>query len=394
MDSKQYWVSPYNDTTATQGRKVKFYDTTLRDGEQTLGVSFSAEEKLQIALMLDQAGVERIEAGMPVVSPEDLRAVQMIVENVRQAEVFGFCRCTLKDVDACLEAGVRAINCELPVSQYKWQAYGYSEERVFDMLLSTIRHAKANGLYVAYFAVDATRADLQVLERAYKTAVEEAGADEIVLVDTMGAATPQTMACLTEQVRRWVKVPVMVHCHNDFGLATACTLASLAAGAEYAQVTVNGLGEKSGNADLAEVALAARLLYEFDTAIDFTQMYPLSRKVAQLSSVPVSPQKPVVGEGIFAKESGVAVAQLLTYPPAVETYDPALVGRRREVVLSKKSGKGSLRYVLKEMGREVPEEKLDGILQDVKELGVKKKGPLTREEFVEILEKHGVESGR
>jgi isopropylmalate/homocitrate/citramalate synthase len=388
LSEQQYWVSPYN--RLYNGKKIKIYDTTLRDGEQTLGVTFSAEEKLEIAMMLDEAGVDRIEAGMPVVSEEDKKAVKIINSSISRAQVFGFCRCNRKDVEAGLEAGVKAITCELPFSDYKWKAYNYSRERVYEMLLSTIRYAKENGLYVSFFAVDATRTDLKELERAYKTAVEEAGADEVVLVDTMGVATPETMAYLTRLVKSWVNVPLAVHCHNDFGMATACTFASLLEGAEWAHVTVNGLGEKTGNADLAETVLGGWMLYGFDVGIKFDKLYSLSKKVSDVSKIPVSIQKAVVGDGIFARESGIAVAQLLTYPPAVETFDPGLVGRRREVVLSKKSGKGSIRYVLHEMKKDVGEDKLDDLLAEVKELGVKKKGPLTRDEFLDILKKKGV----
>lgn len=385
---KLWWVSEFNKKFCVNKRRLKIYDTTLRDGEQTVGVSFSAEEKLKMALELEKIGVDRIETGMPVISEEDMRAAKMIVEKVKKAEVFGFCRCVKKDIDACLETGVKAVTCELPVSEYKWKAYGYTKQSVFNKLLETIKYAKDNGLYVAYFAVDATRAELETLEAVYKTAVEEAGADEVVLVDTLGAATPETMAYLTGLLKKWVNVPIMVHCHNDFGLATACTLAALNEGAEYAQVTVNGLGEKSGNADLAEVVMTAKLLYDYETKIDISQLNKLSTLVSKLSQVPISPQKPIVGERIFTKESGIAVAQLLTYPPAVETFDPSIVGRKRDVVLSKKSGKGSLKYVLREMGVEIDENKLEGLLSEVKELGLRKKGPITKKEFQKLLKKY------
>jgi methanogen homocitrate synthase len=387
MEEKMYWMSPYNELEG-KGRTLKLYDTTLRDGEQTLGVAFTAEQKLEIALLLDELGVDRIEAGMPVVSPEDKRAVEMIVNRVKRAEVWGFCRGVIKDIDACLEAGVRSTIIEIPLSKYKWRAYGYNEERVFNMLNTTLRYAKQSGMYVAYFAVDATRAELPVLERAYKTAVNECGVDEIVMVDTLGVATPKTMAYLTKLVKEFVKVPVMVHCHNDFGLGVACTLASLLAGAECAHITVNGMGEKTGNADLAEVALAADLLYGFKVNIDYARLYPLSKKVAELSGIPVGLQKPVVGDGIFTKETGVTVTQLLTYPPAVETYAPELVGRKRAVALSKKSGKGSLRWVLQEMGEDLDDARLDELLVEVKKLGVHKKGILTQEEFAGLLSKY------
>lgn len=385
-----YSMSQYN--ASYPGKKLMTYDTTLRDGEQTLGVAFGPAEKLRIAQALDDIGVDRIEAGMPVVSAEDREAVKMILKGVKRAQVFGFCRANKADVDACLETGVKAVTMELPFSAIKWRAYGYSEAKAFDMLTGNLRYAKDHGLYASFFAVDATRTDLPMLERAYKTAVQEGGADEVVMVDTLGVATPETMAYLTRLVKSWVKVPVGVHCHNDFGLATAGTFASLLEGAESAQVTVNGLGEKTGNADLAEVALAASLLYGFDVHIDFKKLLALSALVSRLAKVPVGMQKPVVGDAVFIRESGIAVSQLNTFPPAVETFDPALLGRERQVVLSKKSGKGSIKYKLHELGLQADDKKLEAILNKVKELAIRKKGLVTPEEFDAILQEEDVKA--
>lgn len=192
------------------------------------------------------------------------------------------------------------------------------------------------------------------------------------------------MFFLTKKLKEWISVPVMTHCHNDFGLATACTMASVKGGAHFAHVTVNGLGEKTGNTDLAEVALASPL-YGVETNLNLQKIYPISKLVEKISKIQISPLKPIVGENVFKRESGLAVAQLVNYPPAVEGYAPELLGRKREILLGKKSGKSSVEYMLKEMGVEVEPPKIDQILNQVKELSLKKKGPINQKEFEKIV---------
>lgn len=367
--------------------KIKIYDTTLRDGEQTINVAFSKEEKLEIAKALDKVGVARIEVGMPIVSKEDQAAAEMIVNAGLNAETWGFCRCNVKDVKACLDTGVKNVICEIATSELKMKAYGLTRETIMKRMMEAVTFAKENGLYVAFFAVDATRAPLDFLEEIYKAAVYKAHADEAVIVDTLGVATPETMAYLTKKVKEWVDVPVMTHCHNDFGMGVACSLASVMEGVEYVHVCVNGLGEKTGNADLAEIALAAKL-YGIETGVNLKGLYGLAKMVEKLSKIKLSPLKPVVGDNVFKRESGVTVAQLVKYPPSVEGYSAEMVGREREVLLSKKSGKSSIEYLLEKMNIEYTEEMVNAILDEVKTLGLKQKAVLTDEQFQEIVKMH------
>ncbi len=391
MSENQYlWVSELNHLKEVMGeshfpKKLKFYDTTLRDGEQTIGVSLDKHEKLQIARMLDELGVHRIEAGMPVVSKEDKEAIELILDAGLKAEIWGFCRAVRGDIDACVDTGVKHIICEISTSPVKMHAYGFTPQKVLDKTLDCIQHAKSKDLYTAFFAVDATRADMDFLEKIYRMAVEEGGADEVVVVDTLGVATPESMFYLTKKLREWVDVPIMTHCHNDFGMATACTVFSLKAGAEVAQITINGLGEKTGNADIAETAIAAQL-YGMEVDIDMKKLYKAARLVEKLTKIPISPLKPVVGENVFKRESGVTVAQLMTHPPAVEGYSPELLGRDREVLLSKKSGKKSIEYKLNQLNIQATSEQMDAILVKVKELGVQKKGHVLEDEFKKIAQ--------
>ncbi|MGE5542907.1 MAG: LeuA family protein [Bacillota bacterium] len=383
-----WYVSDLNlDKSVMEGktapRTFKIYDTTLRDGEQTIGVAFPKEDKLKIARALDAAGVQRIEAGMPIVSREDQEAAEMIAHAGLKAEVWGFCRSNVKDVQACLDAGLKAVVCEIATSEYKMKAYGLDRETIKKRMLDAVTYAKEHGLYVAFFAVDATRAPLDFLEEMYRGAVEKANADEVVIVDTLGVATPEAMAYLTRKTQEWVNVPVMTHCHNDFGLGVACTLSSVMAGAHYAHVCVNGLGEKTGNADLAEIAVAARL-YGMNTGLNLKALYDLSKVVEEASGVALSPLKPVVGANVFKRESGVTVSQMVVYPPSVEGYSAEMVGRSREVLLSKKSGKASIEYMLGQFGLKASAEQVDGILAEVKALGVKLRSTVSPDQFREI----------
>lgn len=390
MSDEQYlWVSDLNQKDEILGEQhfpktLEFYDTTLRDGEQTIGVSWDKHDKLEIAKMIDSLGVKRIEAGMPVVSREDKEAFELILDANLKAEIWGFSRAVKGDIDGCIDVGVKHLICEIATSRIKMKANNFTEESVLKKVLDSLQHAKKNGMYVAFFAVDATRSDLKFLETVYRKAVEEGGADEVVLVDTLGVATPETMFYLTKKLRGWVDVPIMTHCHNDFGMATACTMFSVKGGAYCAQVTVNGLGEKTGNADLAETAIAAKL-YGMDVDIDMKKLYQAAQLVAKKTNIPLSPLKPVTGENVFKRESGVTVAQLINYPPSVEGYSPEILGRDREILLSKKSGKKSIEYKLGKMNMSATSEQVDTILLAVKDMGLKKKGLVTDGEFEKIV---------
>jgi isopropylmalate/homocitrate/citramalate synthase len=325
-----------------------------------------------------------MEAGMSVVSKEDKQAVEMILNEGLKAEIWGFCRAIKGDIDACIDVGIKHVICEIATSSYKMKANNFTPEGVLGKALDSLQYAKSRGLYTAFFAVDATRADLGFLESIYRKAVEEGKADEVVMVDTLGVGTPETLFYLTRKLREWVDVPIMTHSHNDFGMATACTLFSLKGGADCAQVTINGLGEKTGNADLAETAIAAKL-YGIPIHLNMKKLYSAAKIVEEISKIPISPLKPVVGENVFKRESGVTAAQLISFPPAVEGYSPELLGREREVLLSKKSGKKSVEFKLGKLNLQVSSAQADEVLRRVKELGVQKKGLVSDDELKDIV---------
>jgi isopropylmalate/homocitrate/citramalate synthase len=379
------WTGELNRPFAFEA-DVGFYDTTLRDGEQTVGVVLDPEQKLEVARGLADAGVERIEAGFPRVSQEDYEAVRRIAGAGLSAEIWGFSRAVHADVEALVELGVQASVIESPISDLKLDALGVDREAMLERIVYAISFAVEQGITVAFFGVDGTRADLGYFETVYTTAVE-AGAEEVVVVDTLGIATPEVAAMLVERVRGWVGpgVPIHFHGHNDFGLATANAVAAVRAGARWIHGTVNGMGERAGNANLGEVALALRALWGVETALDLARMRALAERVRELSGYELEPWKPLVGENLFRRESG-AVASQFHDPPSIEPYSSELVGAERSIVLGKKSGIDSIRIKLEELALDVPEERQPALLAKVKRLGSEKRGLVTDEEFLRLAE--------
>jgi isopropylmalate/homocitrate/citramalate synthase len=361
---------------------VGLYDTTLRDGEQAVGVALDPEQKLEIARLLDGLGIERIEAGFPRVSEEDARAIELIAGAGLNAEIWGFSRAVQADVEALVELGVRYSVIEAPVSDLKLKAYGVDRDVMLERIRKAVTYAAEHDITVAYFGVDGTRAELDFLERAYVTAVE-AGAREAVVVDTLGIATPEAAAYLVERVSGWVDVPIHWHGHNDFGLATAAAVAAVQAGAKWIHGTINGMGERAGNASLAEVALALDALYGIRTNLRLDRARDVSQRVRELSGYDVEPWKPLVGETLFRRESG-AVASQFHDPPSIEPYAADLVGAERTLVLGKKSGLDSIRIKSAELGLDVPEERHAELLARVKQLGSEKRGLVTDDEFRQL----------
>jgi isopropylmalate/homocitrate/citramalate synthase len=379
------WTGELNEPFAFEA-EVGFYDTTLRDGEQTVGVVLDPEQKLEIARGLADAGVERIEAGFPRVSAEDYDAVRRIAEAGLSAEIWGFSRAVQADVEALVEVGAKASVIESPISDLKLNALGVDREAMLERIVYAISFAVERGITVAFFGVDGTRADPGYFETVYKTAVE-AGAQEAVVVDTLGIATPELVAELVGRTREWLGagVPIHFHGHNDFGLATANAVAAVRSGARWVHGTVNGMGERAGNANIGEVALALRALWGVESRLDLTRMRALAEDVRRLSGYELEPWKPLVGENLFRRESG-AVASQFHDPPSIEPYSSELVGAERSIVLGKKSGIDSIRIKLAELGLDVPEERRAELLAAVKRLGAEKGGLVTDDEFRRLAE--------
>jgi isopropylmalate/homocitrate/citramalate synthase len=381
--SDSFWTGALNDSHRFDA-DVSFYDTTLRDGEQTVGVVLSPEDKLNLARGLDALGIERIEAGFPRVSPDDRRAVELIRAAGLSAEIWGFSRAVEADVKALVELEVEASVIESPISDLKLEALGVDREAMLERIVYAISFAVQQGVRVAFFGVDGTRADPEYFETVYKTAIE-AGAQEAVVVDTLGIASPEAVADLVGRTKEWFgrEVPIHFHGHNDFGLATAAAIAAVRAGASWIQGTVNGMGERAGNANLPEIALALRGLYGIDTSLRLDKARAFSEQLRELSGYELEPFKPLVGDNLFRRESG-AVASQFHDPPAIEPYSSELVAAKRSIVLGKKSGIDSIRIKTEELGLELSDDAQREVLARVKELGTRKRGLVTDDEFREL----------
>jgi isopropylmalate/homocitrate/citramalate synthase len=377
-----FWVGSLNDQYRFDA-SVGLYDTTLRDGEQTVGVVLDPEQKLEIARLLDELGIERIEAGFPRVSQDDWDAVKLIAAAGLGAEVWGFARAVPADLEALAELGVRHAVIESPISDGKLDAIGVSGETMLGRITSAMRFADEHGIHAAFFGVDSTRADLGFYRQVYERAVE-AGAKEVVVVDTLGIATPEAVTELVGSTLQWVDgTPVHFHGHNDFGLATANAVAAVRAGATWVQGTINGMGERAGNANLGEVALTLRALYGVETNLRLDRIREVSERVRKLSGYELEPWKPVTGDTLFRRESGAVAAQFHD-PPAIEPYSSELVRAERAVVLGKKSGLDSIRIKVEELGLDVSEERYADLLAQVKARGAAKRGLVTDDEFRDL----------
>lgn len=384
------WTSELNDRAEVRRAfavqsAVKFYDTTLRDGEQSVGVVLSPPQKLEIAQALDELGVGRIEAGFPRVSADDAEAFGMITKAGLTAEIWGFGRAVKADIDELLRLGARATVIETPTSAIKLKAYGLTVDEAKRRAADAISYARKNDVRVAFFTVDGTRTELEILRDFYRNALD-AGAEELVVVDTIGACGPEAVEFLVRQVREWAgpDVPLHFHGHNDFGMATACAVAAVRAGAQWIQGTINGMGERAGNADIGEVAMALGGLYGVPVELNLKKIREVSALVRRAAGHELEPWKPVVGENLFMRESG-AVASQFHIPEAIEPFSAELVGATRAIVLGKKSGIDSIAIKSKELGLSLTTEQQQGVLAAVKRAGTEKRGLVNDAEFRAIV---------
>ena len=372
-------------------KKIELYDVTCRDGEQRPGVVFLRDDKVAIAKKLDEVGIQRIEAGMPAVSEDDFNAVKEIAHLGLNANVVAFSRARREDVDLALKCDVWGILIETPSSDELIRiGFGWDRQKMLEMATETTEYAKEHGLHTTYFAVDSTRADPAFLRKIYTSVVKNSRVDSIVLVDTFGITSPLGIAEMVRTVRKWVRVPMEVHCHNDFSFGTANAIAGLASGASVAHTNINGIGERAGGASTEEVALALRILYNKDLGFKYDKFFELSILVQEASGVTISPQKPVVGETAFGYEAGIAVMFCHNFKQANALqyglpYLPEFVGNKFHVAIGKKSGAHSIKWRLEDLGLSASDEQVDRILARVKHDAIQKKRALTDSEFMEIV---------
>ncbi|MDG6244758.1 MAG: 2-isopropylmalate synthase [Methanolobus sp.] len=351
------------------------FDTTLRDGEQTPGVSLNNEQKLKIARQLDKLGVDVLEAGFPVSSEGEKQNVRAIANEGLSLDVCGLARVLTKDLDACIDCNVDMIHTFVSTSDIqRIHTIKKSKEEVLSMAVDAVEYIKEHGAKCMFSAMDATRTDIGYLVDVYK-AVESAGCDIINVPDTVGIMSPSSMYELVKNINYQVNIPIDVHCHNDFGIAVANSLMAAEAGASQIQVTVNGIGERAGNANLAEVVMCLHSIYGAKTNIKTEYLLETARMVEGLTGIHMPVNTPIVGDNAFAHESGIHTHGVLeksdTFEPGIMT--PEMVGHKRRIVVGKHAGKHAVKRSLEDMGIETNEEQLDEILIRIKDIANKGK---------------------
>ncbi|MCS6769290.1 MAG: 2-isopropylmalate synthase [Candidatus Caldarchaeum sp.] len=353
--------------SALPSRAVMF-DTTLRDGEQTAGAALRPDDKVRLAEALADLGVDVIEAGFPPVSSGESTAIKEITAAGLSSKVCVLSRCEKSDIDAAAKVNPQWIHVFIATSDIHLKhKLRMTREQVLEKAVSSVEYAKSYGFTVHFSAEDATRTEVPYLLQVFQ-AVEKAGADSLDIPDTVGTIIPTAMKRLVATVKNSVKIPVAVHCHDDFGLAVANSLAGVEAGAEIVHATINGIGERAGNASLEEVAASLKFLYGVETNIRFEKIFRVSRLVERLMGITVPKNKAIVGDNAFAHESGIHVHGILGSPTTYEPVMPEVFGRRRRIVFGKHSGIHGLEAFLREYGYSVDRDKISSILRSVKEV--------------------------
>jgi len=373
-------------------KRVQVHDVTLRDGEQQAGIEFTADEKVRIGVALAEAGVGRIEAGLPAVSAADAEAVRRLAGMGLPAQVVAFSRCMVDDVKRSLDAGVKGVVMEIPSSDHIVRyAYRWTMDRAIALSIESTRFAHDHGLYVSFFPIDATRADILTFLQLVERVAKEGHMDALGLVDTFGVLSPHAVDFLVRKVRERIDKPLETHFHMDFGLGVANTVMAAAAGVETIQTTVSGIGERAGNTPMEETVMALLTMYGIDAGVRTEQLTPLARLVADIAGVQQPSNRPVTGSRLFNVESGIIATWVRNVGQEHLTeafpYRPELVGQPPpEIVLGKGSGIDNVVVWLDRLGVRATDEQTMAVLQEVKARSLEKKRLLDREDFVRVVE--------
>lgn len=388
----QWWTSPYNLAPEVQSQihiaqKVEIQDTTLRDGEQTPGIVLSVDEKVEIARMLSDVGVERIEAGMVAVSEQDREAIRRVAAMPNAFRMVNcLVRATHADIDIAEDCGVDGVVVEMPVGYPKLlHQYHWTIEQALEKSLDAIEYAKGKGLYVSMSPFDTTRAREEDMEYYFDGLMKHAAPDSITILDTMGCALPQTIGHMVRLFKKLGNgISVEVHTHNDFGMGLANEIMAICAGADVVHSCVLGLGDRTGNVALEELIVAMKILLGVDNDYRLEKLPALCETVAKATGRFPPPNKPVVGAYNYTREAGMGVDLVMKNPLVMFATNPALFGRTGHIVLGKKSGRLSVEYYLEKHGLHATHEQVMQMVDEVKQRGIQKKAPLTDEEFLEI----------
>lgn len=393
----RWFTSPWNFEPEVQERlafppRIAFHDITLRDGEQQAGIVLRRQDKVDIARMLARVGVDRIEAGMPIVSPDDEAAIRDIVQADLGPEIYAFSRCMVADVQKAADCEVDGVVIEIPSSTHMVErAYGWKFERAVELSIEATLAASDAGLRTAFFTIDSSRADMGWYLDLIEQVATEGHMDSLTLVDTIGVVSLHAIPYWVRRVReRLPDVPLEAHLHDDFGMAVANSLVAAASGVETIHTTVSGIGERAGNCAMEELALALRMMYGVEHGLDTTQFCSLSQLVQERTGHVVPPNRSVVGETLLAIESGIIAGWynmcIDKWPLELMPYHWSEVGQHPpRVVFGKGSGLQSLDHV-PGAGPEQADELRRAILDRIKQRSLERKGLLSIEEVLEIVE--------
>ena len=392
----KWFVSPWNFAEPVRQqlhfpKQVKFHDITLRDGEQQTGVIFTKDDKIRIAEGLAEAGVHRIEAGMPVVSPSDAAAIKEIVKRKLGPEIFAFSRCMVDDVKRAVDCGVTGVVMEVPSSTHIIQyAYKWQFEKAVELSIESTAYAHSQGLQVVFFPIDFSRAEINWVLDLINRVATEGHMDALALVDTFGVVSPHAMSYLVRETKKRISKPLEAHFHMDFGMGIANTVMAVAEGVEVIHSTVLGLGERAGNVPMEETAMALRTMYGVDTGLKLNKLYSLAKLVEKLSGHKVASNRPVVGDQLFQVESGIIASWWMNCgqdnPTELFPFHWDVVGQPApKIVIGKGSGIDSIKMRLRAMGIPFTEEEAMQVVMAVKEHSLKTKSLLTDDEFNTIV---------
>ena len=369
-------------------KEIFIVDTTLRDGEQTAGVVFANDEKIAIASMLSELGVDQLEVGIPTMGGDEKEAIKKIVKRNLKSSIMAWNRAVIKDIEESIDCGVDAVAISISVSdihiKHKLKT---SREWVLENMVKSVEFAKKNGLYVSVNGEDASRADRDFLIQ-FINAAKQAGADRFRYCDTVGIMEPFKVCEDIKYLYSKTNFDIEMHTHNDFGMATANALAGVAGGASHVGVTVNGLGERAGNAALEEVLMALMFVYNYEGNISTTMFREVSEYVSRASGRILPAWKAIVGDNMFAHESGIHADGAIKNPKNYEAFDPLIVGLERQIVIGKHSGKAGILNKFKEYGIEPDEVSAQAVLQMVRSTSVRLKRSLFDKELVQIYKEY------
>ncbi|MDH7497174.1 MAG: homocitrate synthase [Syntrophomonadaceae bacterium] len=375
------------------GAKINIVDTTLRDGEQTAGVVFANQEKIQIAKYLDELGVDQIEAGIPTMGGAEKECVKHIANMGLRASIMAWNRAAISDLRESLDCGVDAVAVSISTSdihiEHKLRT---TRADVLQRMCDAVSFAKDHGLYVSVNAEDASRSNMEYLIE-FALAAKRCGADRLRFCDTVGILDPLATFRKIKTLRDAVEIDIEMHTHNDFGMATANALSGVYAGANYVGVTVNGLGERAGNACLQEVVMALKYLMHVDLQFKTEKFREVALYVAAAAGRHLPPSKPIVGSNIFAHESGIHGDGVLKNPLTYEVFQPEEVGLERQIVIGKHSGTAAIKAKFREYGIELADDEAEEILKRVRAQAISMKRSLFDKELVFIWEDYLKERG-